>query len=515
MSSLAAFTRNISWSYVEIGVAAAVYFLLTPFIVEKLGVVGFGLWTLINAVVYFLAFLDLGFYNAMVKYIAEFGEKDQWRRINALLGINLTALTLAGGVALIGSFLIAGVAPWVFDLPPQQEGEFQLAIILLGINLLIAFPLSVISATYAGFQRFDLLSVVQIGVSLCSALAIVVSLSYGYGLIALVLVQICATLIQAGMLWSMLHRVAPRVRFGWRRLRGYTYRKVRRYSKWTSFDEVLVEGSAELEKLLIALLLTVALITPYTLICTVAAIVLLAIEPITDIFFPLSSAYGARDDKAQLRDVLLRGTKLVMSISLPLAVVVAVLGEDFIYFWIGDEHIELPPGVMQLVVANFAVTAAVVTSGTILLALAHVREVFWMTVSEVTLSVALMLFLVPAAGLAGFAASLLIANILLAAFWMLPFLCRQLDQSVLSFFGYSIGRPLLALSPALLLMVGVQEAMASDSLLAVLIKGAVVGLVCLVLLWLLALSRAERRQLLAVAQQLWLRWRHGVESGNS
>jgi O-antigen/teichoic acid export membrane protein len=515
VSSIARFTRNISWSYVEMGVAAAIYFLLTPFIVEKLGAIGFGVWTLIHAIVYFLGFLDLGFYNAMVKYIAEFGEQRRWRRVNALLGVNLTALTLAGLMAFLCSLVIAGLAPWFFDLPDASLTEFRWAIVLFGINLLLTFPLSVFSATYAGFQRFDLLSIVRTIINLCRALAIALSLAYGYGLMALVVVYICASLVQASILWLLLSRFAPGVSLAWRRLRGYNYRRIRSYSKWTSLDEVLVEGSAELERLLIAIFLAVALVTPYTLICTVAAVVLFAVEPITKIFFPLSSAYGARNDKAQLRGVLLRGTKLLMSISLPLAVVVAVLGEDFIHFWIGEEHIALPAGVMQLVVANFAVTAAVMTAGTILLAMARVRQVFWMTVSEVLLSLSLMLFLVPAAGLAGFAASLLIANIVLGAFWMLPFLCRQLEQPVLPFFGYAIIRPALAVSPGLLLMLAVQGATESASLITVLIKGAVVGLACLVLLWLFGLKRDEREQLLALVQQLWQRWRPYTENGNS
>ena len=66
-----------------------------------------------------------------------------------------------------------------------------------------------------------------------------------------------------------------------------------------------------------------------------------------------------------------------MAISLPLAVAVTAYGEQFLLAWIGENtscSSHRPP----LVVASFAVTAFILTATTILLALAKVKEVFWM-----------------------------------------------------------------------------------------------------------------------------------------
>ncbi|MGF1615995.1 MAG: oligosaccharide flippase family protein [Gammaproteobacteria bacterium] len=506
MSTLSAVARNISWNYLDAAVNLLVYLLLTPVVVAQLGATGFGMWVLINAILYYLRFLDLGFNTALVKYIAELTERGAWRRVNSLIGATISMLLLAGVMAQVLSVLVAlWIVPHFFNLSPQHVWEFQVAVVLLGAQLLLGFPLSVFDAIYEGRQRFDVLSGVGAVCRVISAVAILACLSHGYGVIALVLVQIFATLLQAAIFFSLLHRLVPQVRLRLRPMVGWRYRQLRAYSGWSALNELITEGSSELEKLLIPFLLSVSLVTPYTLVCAVAAVIFLAIEPITDTFFPLSSAYDAKNDKQRLRHLLRRGSQLVMAISLPLAVVVIAYGEAFIGIWIGEEHVVVPDGVLPLVVVSFTITAFVITSGTILLALAKVRQVFWMTASELVLVLVLVLLLTPGGGLAGFAGALLIANGVLAFLWTIPYICWLLEESLFGYLWRSLLRPLLAAVPALLAAAVLDRLLGSDSLLPLVVKSAGVGGTFVMVFWVVSLSPAERRLVADRGQQLWLR----------
>jgi O-antigen/teichoic acid export membrane protein len=254
----------------------------------------------------------------------------------------------------------------------------------------------------------------------------------------------------------------------------------------------LAEGGAELEKVLIPILLSVALLTPYALICSVAAAIFLAVEPITDVFFPLSSAYDASDDKQRLRVLLTRGTKLVMAISLPLAVGIVAYGEDFILLWIGEEHVDLPPGVMPLVVLSFATTAFVLTATTILLAMGKVREVFWMSIAELGLAVILILIAVPRFELVGLAGSLLVANVAITFFWVVPYVCGLLGQGVGAFLGQSLLRPLFAVVPMGLLILWLEPYLVNDTIWRLLIPAALASGVYALAFFALSLTALER-----------------------
>ncbi|MGH7497363.1 MAG: lipopolysaccharide biosynthesis protein [Gemmatimonadales bacterium] len=494
MSTLRALTRNISWNYVQAGVSLAVYFLLTPVVVGHLGDVGFGIWVLLRAILFYLRFLDFGFHNALVKYVAEYGERRDWPTVNGLVATTTSVLCAAGAAALLMSGVVAlAVVPHAFHVPPDRVAELQLATVLLGVDLLIAFPASVLGAVFEGRQRFDVLSVVAIVGTIVCAVATAIVLELGYGILALVGIEIAGTLLTAVLFRLLLRRLEPEVRIGLGPVSGPTMRKIRGYSTWTSLNEILAEGGAEVEKLLIPVLLSVSLLTPYTLVCMVAAVIFLAIEPLTDAFFPLSSAYDAKDDQTRLRALLLRGTKIVMAISLPLAAAIVAYGGAFLVAWIGGEHVEVPPGVMPLIVTSFTVTAFILTATTILLALARVKEVFYMGIAELGLAVLLVLVAVPRFGLRGLAGGLLAANALITFAWIVPYVCRTLGQRAGEFLAQSLVLPLFAVLPMAAFMLWLEGQAPGASLPWLIFKSGLAGCVYLVAFYALSLTPAERR----------------------
>jgi O-antigen/teichoic acid export membrane protein len=181
-----------------------------------------------------------------------------------------------------------------------------------------------------------------------------------------------------------------------------------------------------------------------------------------------------------------------MAISLPIAVGVVAYGEDFILLWIGEEHVDLPPDVMPLVVLSFTTTAFVLTATTILLAVGKVREVFWMSIVELMLAVVLILATVPRFELVGLAGSLLFANVVITFFWVVPYVCRLLGQSVGAFLGQSLLRPLLAVVPMAMLILWLDPYLVNDALWRFLIPAGLASSVYVVAFYGLSLTSRER-----------------------
>lgn len=507
MSILSAVARNVSWNYVQAAVGLVVYFLLTPVVVEHLGADGFGIWVLLNAILFYLKFLDLGFYNALVKYVAEYSERKDWARAGGLVSATLAALGAAGIVALAASGLVAWLlVPNVFNVPAEAVEELELATVLIGIDLLIAFPASALTAVLEGRQRFDVIAWISIPLTIAGAIATVVVLGAGHGVVALVWIAIASTAASALATWLVLSRLFPEIRPSAAAVSNGAWRDhlrhVRRYSTWTSLNEILAEGSSELEKLLIPILLSISLLTPYTLIVTVSAALFLVIEPITDAFFPLSSAYDAGGDKARLRKLLVRGTKAVVGVSLPLAVAITFYGRAFILAWIGPENVDVPEGVLPLVVASFSVTAFILTATTILLAMARVKQVFWMGIVELVLAVGLVLLTVPRTGLAGLAASLLAANVAVTFGWIVPYVCRSLGLAIGELIGAGLVRPLLAAVPMAAALVWLDGVSPAESLWSIAVNSTLAGIVYVAAFYILSLTSQERGLLSGSVRQM-------------
>src|SRR5690606_10119321 len=144
------------------------------------------------------------------------------------------------GVAALALSVMAAlwVVPNFFDVPTESITEFQIAVVLVGVQLLVGFPLSIFDAIYEGRQRFDVLSGVSLLCRGVSAVAILVVLTLGYGIIALVLIQIAAALVQAASFAALLPRLVPQVKLSLRRMGGRHYRQLRAYSGWSSLNEL-------------------------------------------------------------------------------------------------------------------------------------------------------------------------------------------------------------------------------------------------------------------------------------
>ena len=73
---------NTLTNYLRFGITAVVFFLLTPYIIDRIGTEDFGLWSLVFSILGLFGLMDFGFTTGAVKYVAECkGSGDDERRM--------------------------------------------------------------------------------------------------------------------------------------------------------------------------------------------------------------------------------------------------------------------------------------------------------------------------------------------------------------------------------------------------------------------------------------------------
>jgi hypothetical protein len=92
---------------------------------------------------------------------------------------------------------------------------------------------------------------------------------------------------------------------------------------------------------------------------------------------------------------------------------------------------------------------------------------------------------------------LLAANVLVTFGWIVPFLCRCLDQNALAFLGASIARPLLAAVPMALALLLLDRVLPEIGLWRIALSSALAGCVYVVAFAILSLTSQERALILA------------------
>lgn len=425
------FFRNVTSNFGIAGIEALIFILLTPYVVHKLGIADYAVWVIIETVAYFLGFFDLGIPEAQVRQHARLSQLGKLREIGKLHGTVITVFVAAGLVALAAAvvFALLPTAP-LLDIPDSALPIYLPLLTLIGLSVLLAFVESALDGIFEGNQRFDVMNKLDVALTLVDAVLVVTVLAMGYGLVALAALEVATTLFAIAIKWRTVRRMfpaatAPRIGFdrtSWRSIRGFSW--------WNCINEFTTEGTAQLVKLIIPVLLGSALLTPYTLVVALAAGIFVIAEPISDIFLPVSAARHAANDRRGLAALQLRGTKLVTLFTLPVTLIVVFFGTTILDLWVGAEYTDVSVWFLWLVAADFFFSTFLWTSLNVLMAAGDMKRIFQISLFEVALSLVLILSLAPSLGLPGLALAALIANVVTGLFLFLPRACAATDLSV-------------------------------------------------------------------------------------
>ena len=142
---------------------ALITLVVTPFVVHRLGVEGYGILSLAGVVAGFLALLDFGMSPSLVKFGAEFAETPMRSRINDLMGAGLlfyACVGIVGGTALLALGLF--FASHVFHLSAAARPDLRFALLVAAGQFLLAMLLTALSSLTIAFQRYDIALAVRI-----------------------------------------------------------------------------------------------------------------------------------------------------------------------------------------------------------------------------------------------------------------------------------------------------------------------------------------------------------------
>jgi O-antigen/teichoic acid export membrane protein len=500
--SVRRWVRNVSTGYADTLVGGLVFLILTPILVQKLGTAAYALWVLGHTVTFYLAFLDLGFGNAQVRYHARFAAQGRTGELRSTIVTSCTSLLFAGAIAAaIGAGIAFGVPGGWLDVEPSHVEDFRLVVLLLAVEMPIAFAAAGVENIYEGANRFDLRNLRSIVLRILTAAAEAAAVFQGAGVVELVAIELIAACVRLLVDMLFTARLLPGWWHGKAQFTGRLWRRLRNFAVWTSADEALTEGGAQIDHLVIVALFPLALLTPYSLCTGIAAVLLMAVEPVVETFFPLASGMRDRRAGSNLSRLLLMGSKVATAIAAPIAIFLAFFGHRVIELWVPEAAADVPAGLMPMIVLDYATSMYLWTATILLVAIGRTRLAVYLTVAELLLGVLLMFVLSPFFGLVGLALASFIANVVVGLGFQIPIAARAVGVPLSSLVGSTIGRVGAALVPAVVAAIALRSTVEEGGWAMLATAAAVIVALYSVSLLLIGTGREERALYLQLLRQ--------------
>jgi O-antigen/teichoic acid export membrane protein len=437
--------KNVVASWASLFTHLAVGFLLSPYILHRLGDEGFGVWILVFSLTGYYGLLDLGIRQSVIRYVARFRathDDDQLARFT-----NTCLFTYAGIAVLV--LLASGVCAWYlpvcFKLPHGLVRTAQILVLLTGGGAALCFPLGVFAGILTGLQDFVRPHCAQIGVSLLRGFLIVGVLKWGGGLLGITLVTVGLNLLSYVILFFMARRELN-LRFGVRFIDLGIWRSVIGYSSIALLVLLADKLRFQSDAVVIGMLASSGAITYFAIASKLVEYSSAVVQGLSQIFTPMSSQFDATGDVDKLRKVFILGSRACAMTIFPICAVLIILGKPIIVVWVGAKYLA-SYSILLLLLVPKTLYLAQAASVKILLGIGRHGSLASVLAIEGVANLVLSLILIRRLGVVGVAMGTAIPLVCTSLFYLPRHLCRRLNVRLSSYLTEAYLPPLALCAP--------------------------------------------------------------------
>ena len=394
--------KNVFSNWLGLVLRGVISFLLTPILIHSLGDFTFGLWVLVMSVVDYAGILDLGIRPTLHRFVGRLTGTGDRQGLNEVVATAVGVSSIMGIVVVLLTLASLPIVPRFFSMQGAGAADFRSLLLLLGLNLGVLFPGRVLGAYLCGLQRFDLYNAVDVGTALLRGAAIVVILHFGAGVVGVALVTLVTSVLLLGGNFICVRRVDPQVSMNPRQVTWARARELAAYSFYLLLTTAGDYLRFYTDSIVIARLLSVALITPFSVAGRLMDYFKAVAMGLTGPLMPRMSWLEGQGKSTDLQSVFLRGTRAAALLSLFIGLLLGIDGKALLGIWVGPRFVSSYNLLLVLTVA-YVVTLVQYPSNALLYALNRHQALGFWTLAEGAANLVLSIHWARSLGLVGVA----------------------------------------------------------------------------------------------------------------
>lgn len=424
--------RNITSNWLALLINIVVSFFLAPFVVRHLGAEIYGIWAVAMQFTGYLYLMDFGVRDALIRYTAKYHTTKNGLALRRIISVSLMIYLPVFVMAMLVTTAIAYGLPKWSSIEGDLTNDASMTVLLVGASIASTFLFNIYTGLLSGLQRFDVANAIGVLSGLLRAGTIVIILNGGGGVVALAWIQLIFTVVSGvACFWAahiLMGRAGMSVRpvaVSGRKLRALL-RLVSGYSVYVFINNIGQKLSFATDALVISVFMPIASVTYYAIAGNLIGYLNSLVSATAQVFNPIASQYAARNDKEGLRVLMLKSTRLSMTIGIPVACTYIVLGDIFIGLWMGPEFVEQASLVLLILALTQIFSFPHHSIASILYGIGRHRTLAFLRLFEGVINLLLSIILVRHMGLLGVALGTAIPHMFIFGIIVPLYTCRML-----------------------------------------------------------------------------------------
>lgn len=346
--------RSVTFGAFRYVLLAPIPFVMTPFILHKIGVAGYGTWAVFLAINSMTSLADLGLVGTLSKFIAEYYAHRDFAALSRLLSsavvifflLGLAAACLVGGAA---HFLVTALFRGSSISRPELAFLLRCFLVVIVANILGLL----LSSITSGLQRLDLTYVMSTLNIVLSAVGGGLLLLHGWGLRGLIYAYATSAVLTLTGYFVIVKRLLPQVSLSPLRFDRGEARKMLGFSMRLYVIQASLGIQNQVDKVFLALLIGVAPVGWFDIASDVAIKLRAVIGSILGPVLPAASELSALGDEARTRELYYRTHKYLAVFGIPAVACADAFCRRFVELWLGAPLALIAVPMSLLITANF------------------------------------------------------------------------------------------------------------------------------------------------------------------
>ncbi len=409
--------RNSLWNLAGSALPSLVALGTVPLLIRGLGLEGFGIVTVVGAIVGYFSVFDLSLSAGAIKYLAEHHARNDRRRFAETFWFGLgfyTLLGLAGGV-----LLFAFAAPLLarfFSVSALLRDDALLALQLAAAGFALAQAQNYLLVVPQALQRYDRSASGEAVFGILANLASAAVALQSGGIAGVILARVAVS--AASLLWLawMLRRLGVPLAPAWPG--RATCAALANFSVHTWLSRLASMLHQHAAKLLVGSLAGPVALAFYTVPTQLAGRLLGLTYRLASVIYPRVAALAATGSERELRTLYLDATRIVGYLHFAVPGMIALTGDAFLRRWVGPAFVNEGYPVLLLVTAALLADSLTTIPSLVNDGLGHPKVTGRFAIARGLLGVALVWVGIQAGGIVGAAAAHLLASLLMGALFV-------------------------------------------------------------------------------------------------
>lgn len=328
-------------SYTSMVLGYGISIIYTPYMLRKLGVSEYGLYTLVGSIISYLSLLNLGIGASYTRVYYKYIVEKEDRKIDELNGMYLSIFSLISIVALVIGGFFSTKAGILFGskLTGNEIETAKTLMVILTLNISLTFPRSLFNVYIQANERFVFLKLLQMFNTVMTPVLTVVVLFIGYKSKGIVLITLIMQVIT--FLGSVIYckkKLKMKIRFN-----NFDFKLMKEIFIFSSFiflNMIIDQINWNVDKLILGRFWGTSIVGVYGIASQLNVYYLSISTTISSLFIPKVNKLVAKGNSdKELTEVFVKIGRIQFLIMMLILSGLYIFGKSFIKMWAGEEYL--------------------------------------------------------------------------------------------------------------------------------------------------------------------------------